>query len=218
MNILLDHKSRKLCESDNESMLSKNSSSSFSSTRSFFNFGSKGIKRDNNHVYFYSEVDRTSIHTLVELLMEAEKYCLEMKHSLRVKKIPIYLHINSFGGCVFSAFNAIDYIQSSSIPIYTVIEGSTASAGTLISVCGKKRFIRKNAHMLIHQLSSECWGKMAEIEDSYKNLKGLMTRIKSHYKEYTSIPKDELRVMLKHDLWMNSDKCFEYGLVDELYE
>ena len=59
---------------------------------------------------------------------------------------------------------------------------------------------------------------MAEIEDSYKNLKGLMNRIKSHYKEYTTIPKDELKVMLKHDLWMNSDKCMEYGLVDELYE
>jgi ATP-dependent protease ClpP protease subunit len=217
MNIV-DHKSRKsLCDSDTESVLSK-SSSSISSSRSFFNFGSKGIKRDNNHVYFYSEVDRSSIQHLIDLLVEAEKYCLEMKHSLRVKKIPIYLHINSFGGCIFSAFNAIDYIESCSIPIYTVIEGSTASAGTLMSICGKKRFIRKNAYMLIHQLSSECWGKMAEIEDSYKNLKGLMTRIKSHYKEYTTIPKDELKVMLKHDLWMNSDKCIEYGLVDEIYE
>ena len=214
MNIL-NHKSNKSYDSDTSSEVSK---SSFSSSRSFFGMRFGGIKRDNNHVYFYSEVDRSSIQHLIELLIEAEKYCLEMKHSLRVKKIPIYLHINSFGGCIFSAFNAIDYMESCSIPIYTVIEGSTASAGTLISVCGRKRFIRKNAYMLIHQLSSECWGKMAEIEDSYKNLKGLMSKIRTHYKEYTSIPKDELKVMLKHDLWLNSDKCMEYGLVDELYE
>ncbi len=202
-------------DSDTESILSKSSSSS---TGSLFGLRFGGIKRNNNHVYFYSEVDRNSIQQLIDLLIEAEKYCLELKHSLRVKKIPIYLHINSFGGCIFSAFNAIDYMESCTVPIYTVIEGSTASAGTLISVCGRKRFIRKNAYMLIHQLSSECWGKMAEIEDSYKNLKGLMSRIRSHYKEHTSIPKDELKVMLKHDLWMNSDKCIEYGLVDELYE
>ncbi len=214
MNII-DHKPRKTLDLDTESILSKDS---FSSSRSLFGFSFGGIKRDHNHVYFYSEVDRKSIQNLIDLLIEAEKYCLEMKHSLRVKKIPIYLHINSFGGCIFSAFNAIDYIESCSVPIYTVIEGSTASAGTLISICGRKRYIRKNAYMLIHQLSSECWGKMAEIEDSYQNLKGLMTRIRSHYKEFTSIPKDELKVMLKHDLWMNSDKCIEYGLVDEIYE
>ncbi len=215
MNIM-NHKTSKHFELDNESISSK--TSNFSSTKSFFGLRFGGIKRDNNHVYFYSEVDRSSIQHLIELLMEAEKYCIEMKHSLRVKKIPIFLHINSFGGCVFSAFNAIDYMETCSVPIYTVVEGSTASAGTLMSVCGKKRYIRKNAYMLIHQLSSECWGKMAEIEDSYKNLKGLMTRIRSHYKEHTAIPKDELKVMLKHDLWMTSDKCIEYGLVDEIYE
>ena len=47
-------------------------------------------------------------------------------------------------------------MESCSISIYTVIEGYTASAGTLISVYGRKRFIRKNTYMLIHQLSSEC--------------------------------------------------------------
>jgi ATP-dependent protease ClpP protease subunit len=214
MNIMSAKRS-KLDDFDTLSITSKDPSLS---SKSFFGLRFGGVKRDNNHVYFYSEVDRNSIQHLVELLTEAEKYCLEMKHSLRVKKIPIYLHINSFGGCIFSAFNAIDYMESCTVPIYTVIEGSTASAGTLISICGRKRFIRKNAYMLIHQLSSECWGKMAEIEDCYKNLKGLMSRIRNHYKEYTTIPKDELKVMLKHDLWMNSDKCLEYGLVDELYE
>ncbi len=217
MNIS-DHKRPKTISPDND-LFKEDSLNLKKNGKSFFGFRfGGGINRDNNHVYFYSEVDRSSIQQLVELLTEAEKYCIEMKTSLRLKKIPIYLHINSFGGCIFSAFNAIDYMESCSVPIYTVIEGSTASAGTLISVCGRKRFIRKNAYMLIHQLSSECWGKMAEIEDSYKNLKGLMSRIRNHYKEYTAIPKDELKVMLKHDLWMNSDKCLEYGLVDELYE
>ena len=175
------------------------------------------IRVEKNHIYFYSEVDRDSIRELIERLREAEEFCLNTKRQMNLKKVPIYLHINSYGGCIFSALNAIDYIQASSVPIYTIIEGSTASAGTLISVCGKKRFIRPNAHMLIHQLSSECWGKMSEIEDEVANLKAITVKLKSIYKEHTTIPKNELKRILKHDLWLNSEQCIEYGLVDELW-
>jgi len=175
------------------------------------------IHAELNHIYFYSEVDRQSIHTLINLLKSAEEYCFTLSRVTSTKLMPIYLHINSFGGCIFSALNAIDYIQASKVPVHTIIEGSTASAGTLISICGTKRYMRPNAHMLIHQLSSECWGKMAEIEDQYSNLKGLMVRIKSLYKKNTGIPEKELRKLLKKDLWLDSDKCVEYSLVDRLW-
>jgi len=175
------------------------------------------IRVELNHIYFYSEVDRDSIRELIEGLRQAEDYCLQTKRQMNLKKVPIYLHINSYGGCIFSALNAIDYIEACKVPVYTIIEGSTASAGTLISVCGKKRFIRPNAHMLIHQLSSECWGKMSEIEDEVSNLKALMVKLKSIYKEHTGIPKKELKRLLKKDLWLNADQSLEYGLVDELW-
>ena len=71
--------------------------------------------------------------------------------------------------------------------------------------------------MLIHQLSSGCWGKMSEIEDEYKNLTELMEKIKELYKEHANIPKKELTELLKHDLWLNSEKCIKYGLVDEIW-
>lgn len=178
---------------------------------------SQPIRVELNHIYFYSEVDRDSIRELIEGLREAEEYCHRTKRKMNLKKVPIYLHINSYGGCIFSALNAIDYIEACQVPVYTIIEGSTASAGTLISVCGKKRFIRPNAHMLIHQLSSECWGKMSEIEDEVSNLKALMVKLKSVYKEHTGIPKNELKRLLKHDLWLNAEQSLEYGLVDELW-
>jgi ATP-dependent protease ClpP protease subunit len=175
------------------------------------------IRQEKNHIYFYAEVDRDTIRTLIECLRECEDYCLRTKRQMNLKKLPIYLHINSYGGCIFSALNAIDYIESCEVPVYTIIEGSTASAGTLISVCGKKRYIRPNAHMLIHQLSSECWGKMSEIEDEVSNLKSIMVKLKTIYKDHTLIPKKELKRLLKHDLWLNSEQCLEYGLADELW-
>ena len=177
----------------------------------------KKITREYNHIYFYSEVDRDSIFKLMEFIRETEQENILSAIQLSIETIPIYLHINSNGGEIFEAFNAIDVIQSCKVPIYTILEGATASAGTLMSVVGAKRYIRPSAYMLIHQLSSTCWGKMSEIEDEFKNLKELMDRIKDIYKKYSKIPKKELTDLLKHDLWLNSEKSLKYGLVDEIW-
>lgn len=176
------------------------------------------ISRENNHVYFHAEVNRGSIFQVINHLRAAEEACILMNHRYSTTDIPIYLHINSFGGSVFDAMTAIDVIQNSKIPVHTIIEGATASAGTLMSVVGKKRYMRPNAYMLIHQLSSGCWGKMAEIEDEFKNLQCIMTRIKDIYKENAKIPKKELGDVLKHDLWWDKDTCIKYGLIDEIWK
>jgi ATP-dependent Clp protease protease subunit len=177
----------------------------------------KAVKRDNNHIYFYTEVDRQSILDLIWLIREVEEENKIASFKLHIDDIPIYLHINSNGGDVFEAFNAMDAIRSCRVPVHTIIEGATASAGTLMSVVGKKRYICPSAYMLIHQLSSTCWGKMSEIEDEYKNLQECMDRIRTIYKEYTKIPKKELTELLKHDLWLNAEKSLKYGLVDEIW-
>jgi len=175
------------------------------------------ISRDNNHIYFHSEVDRDTIFDMCALITEAEEDNLYMAHKMNIDPIPIYLHINSYGGSIFAAFNAIDCINSCKVPVYTIIEGAVASAGTLISVFGKKRFIRPYAYMLIHQLSSSFWGKMSEIDDEHKNLTELTQRLLAIYRENTTLPKKELQELLKHDLWLNVEKALKYGLVDEVY-
>jgi ATP-dependent Clp protease protease subunit len=174
------------------------------------------INRDNNHVFFYSEIDRNAIFKLLGAIREAEEYCVLNSYKLRVD-IPIYLHINSNGGTISDAFAAIDAILSCRVPVYSIIEGATASAGTLISVVCKKRYICPNAYMLIHELRSEVWGKMSEIEEEYKNLKKTMRHIIKIYTAHSNLSKSELKEMLRGDLWMNAKTCLEYRLVDELW-
>jgi ATP-dependent Clp endopeptidase proteolytic subunit ClpP len=176
----------------------------------------KKITRDINHIYYHSEVDRDSIFDLCELIKEAEEENMFTSYKMHIDPIPIYLHINSYGGSIFAAFAAIDCINACKVPVYTIIEGAVASAGTLISVFGKKRYIRPHAYMLIHQLSSGFWGKMSEIDDEHKNLSELTDRILTIYRENTKIPKKELQELLKHDLWLNVEKAMKYGLVDEI--
>ena len=176
------------------------------------------IIRENNHVYFYSEVSRESVFRLNILLREAEKFAYTTSFELNIKNIPIYLHINSFGGSLYDAYAAVDTIKNLRVPIYSIIEGCAASAGTIISVVCNKRFIGENAHMLIHQINSRMWGKMSEIEDEYKHLNELMTQLKQLYGHYTKISKKELTELLKHDIWLSPETCIKYGLVDAIYD
>lgn len=178
---------------------------------------SRKITRENNHIYFYAEVDRPNIFELIELIRKCEIDNIVTAHKNCLEEIPIFLHISSYGGILFDAFTAIDVIQSCKVPIHTIIDGPTASAGTLISVVGKKRYMRPNSYMLIHQLSSISWGKMSELEDEHENNTMLMKRIKDIYTEHASIPKKQLSEILKHDLWWDLNKCMDYGLIDEVW-
>lgn len=175
------------------------------------------LRRENNHIYFYDEINRSTISQLNGFIRDAEEYSIITSHKLRIDPLPIYLHIYSNGGYIHSAFAAIDAITSCKVPVYSVIEGATASAGTLISVMCTKRYIRPNAYMLIHQLSSSCWGKMAEITDEYHNLTEMMKRITTIYAAHSTLGPNKLKKLLQHDLWLDSTKAIEYGLVDEIY-
>lgn len=169
-----------------------------------------------NHIYYYSSVNKKSALELNMKLKEVENKLIKKYNDYNGHQEYIYLHINSFGGSVFSAFSVIDTIKNSKIPVVSIIEGAAASAATLISVMCDYRIIYENSYMLIHQLSSGTWGKMSELEDEMENLKELMTAIRKIYKESTNIPEGEINEILKHDLWWNPQICLQKGLVDEI--
>jgi ATP-dependent protease ClpP protease subunit len=174
------------------------------------------IKVKRNHIYFYSDVNKKSAMDLNTKIKDIESTLVDRYREHNFHKEYIYLHINSYGGCVFSALSIIDTIKNCKVPIVSIIEGAAASAATLISVSCDYRLINKNAYMLIHQLSSSYWGKIDDIEEEVTNLKELMKKIKQIYSDNTKIEQGQLDEMLKHDLWWNSDICLEYGLNDRI--
>ena len=172
-----------------------------------------------NHLYFDEDITKHSCRRLIckidELNIKLGKLACDFDIDVN-NPVKIYLHINSFGGSIFSAFSVIDAMRRSKYPIVTIVEGASASAATLISVCGHERWITRHGYMLIHQLSSACWGKMTEIEDEYDNLKELMEQIYKIYEEKTHLTRPQLRKILKHDRWWGAEQCLESGLVDKI--
>jgi ATP-dependent protease ClpP protease subunit len=137
-----------------------------------------------------------------------------LKNKYNIDTGPINLHIQSNGGSLFHSIYIVDLIQNLETPVYTYIDGFAASAATLISVSGKKRYMSKNSLMLIHQLSGGVNGKFFEIKDESENLDGLMNFIIKTYLENSKMEEDNLREILKRDIWLNASYCLKNGLVD----
>ena len=120
----------------------------------------------------------------------------------------------------YLGFASIDTIRNSNFPVVSIIEGAAASAATLMSVVCDERIIRKNAYMLIHQMSSGFWGKMEEIKDEFINLKKLSKNLKKIYKDHTNLNNTDSEIklndILKRDIWWSSQECLKYGLVDTI--
>ena len=170
----------------------------------------------NNEIFFYSYIEKTII-----LKLRTELTKLINKHRIysitnNVECTPIRLYINSEGGELSSALSIVDLIERSDVPIHTIIEGEAASAATLISVVGHKRFITKNSHMLIHQVRGGMWGKMQEFEEEILNMKMYSDKLIQIYKKTTHLSEEKLTKILKKDILWDSKKCLKYGLVDAI--
>ncbi len=171
----------------------------------------------NNHIYFSDNISQKSAFQLCKQLRIIET-SLKMEAIANKTDPEIYLHITTNGGCISSAFTIIDCMNNLDIPINTVIDGDVSSAGTIISIHGNKRFINKNAYVLIHELRSGCWGKLAYIDDTYKNCIKIQEHINKIYLTKTKITKKMLNNLLVKDVQFNSDETIAMGIADEIYK
>jgi len=176
----------------------------------------RGIELEENRVYFYCPIGGNEALELNRILRRLDVEMQYLCTRLECKEVPIHLHIHSPGGSVFAGLSIVDTIKSCKTSVFTYIDGSAASAATLVSIAGKKRFIGKNGYMLIHQPQIEWAGKFDEFMDEVSNQKSLYDKVVSLYLEHTNIKERELKELLDHELWMDADKCLDLGLVDKV--
>ena len=176
----------------------------------------KHIAVHENKIYYYAGISRESAVELNKKIGELESKSLTLGNNLDIDPPTLKLLINSGGGSITAGISSMDTILRCKVPVETYVDGFCASAATFLSVVGDHRYMSRNSYMLIHQLSSNLWGKYSEIEDEKKNLDLMMDTIKNVYKEYTEVPMKKIDEILKHDLFWDAKICLEYGLIDEI--
>lgn len=177
------------------------------------------VETIDNHVYFYADVDSDRCLALIRAVREADSSLRseQLSRGLEGQPLtPIWLHIHSYGGDLFTGFSIADQLSMIKSPIYTVVEGICASAATLIAMTGTKRYILPSSFMLIHQLSSMVWGTHENFKDEMALQQKAMDRLVNFYANHSKADADKIREMLTRDFWMDAETCIENGFVDEI--
>lgn len=179
------------------------------------------VKVWGDHIYFYGDVTEKSTMdlniALQHLSMELSTNMLSTMHEVNSPQ-PIWLHINTFGGNLMDGFAVSDTINriKEMIPVVTIVEGCSMSAGSIISTSGSKRLMRGKSIMLIHQLSGGMWGKYEDMKQDVKNSDLLMKIMSDHYISTTKLTKVNLEAMLKKDMFLDAKTCLKLGLIDQI--
>jgi len=186
--------------------------------KSLFGVSEDVAEKEKNHIYFYGDVTQDSCLDLNRKINSLNKELL--KHAIEYDCEPpsIYLHINSHGGDLLAAFSTVDVIKNSTIPIVSIVEGSAASAATIMSMVCHRRYITENSFMLIHQLSSGMSGKYEELKDDFENDTKFMELLYDLYSKHTTMDDKSIKQILTRDIWLSSKECLQRGLVDDFWK
>ena len=178
----------------------------------------RGIEVEENRIYFYAPITESEVLELNRLIRRLDVEMKYLSDRLECEPVPIHLHLHSPGGSVFAGLSVVDTINRCSTKVHTHVDGSAASAATLIAVSGTagKRTIGKNGFMLIHQPYLEWHGKLDDFMDEVQNQDEIYARVKQIYSSTTNLKGKKLDNLLKQELWLSSDRCIKLGLVDEV--
>lgn len=166
-------------------------------------------------ITYYGEISTKNCLFLTESLskMDHQSKMHQLEYNYRP---PIKLHLQSLGGELMPSFYVCDFIKKMDTPVHIYIDGFVASAASLISVCGQKRYMTEHSFMLIHQLRSQSSGKFNEMKDELKNLDFFMDNLKDIYLSNSKITPERLQQLLDTDIWISAQECLSLGLIDRI--
>lgn len=177
------------------------------------------IDINNNNIYFNNKITAESVAELCNHLRTMDEKITRMKENYKIEEIlPIYLHLSSDGGHILAALSAFDAISLTKNPVYTVIDGYVSSAGTFLSLAGKKCYIKPNAFVYLHELKTVIWGRMTEMNIELGNNEKLMDHVIKIYIKKTKFTEQKLREILKKNSTYNAKSAIEYGIAQEIYK
>lgn len=178
------------------------------------------VRVQGNHIYFWTDVTKTSALDLIGKLRSVDASMKKLS-DFGDPRPSVYVHINSQGGDLDAALGVIDTIGkmvADGSNVVSIVEGTAASAATLISVCASDRRMYPNAYMRVHQLSSGIFGKKVDLDDEHANLSKLEEVLLRFYKSHTTMNTRTIKSLMSREIDLSLDECLKRGLVDRVAE
>lgn len=133
----------------------------------------------------------------------------------------VRVQLISDGGSAYSAMAFFDRIQNSRKPIHITATGTASSAAVLILAAGHKRFMTKNAWVMVHEDLSSCNTdieemRVTEAEREIAHLRKLEDRWNDLLARVTTTPAWRWSELHKNSAYLNAQDCLALGLIEEI--
>ena len=132
----------------------------------------------------------------------AKAFASQMSDAQQTGQTIIPIVIDSYGGSVMALMRMVSIVQSSKIPVATIVEGKAMSCGAVLFMMGKEgyRFAGSQATILIHEVSSADSGKLHDLKVSVAETEALNSMIFSLMNKNTGHPLGFFEKILKDRL------------------
>lgn len=165
-------------------------------------------------VYLDSDIDSSTM--VIQRLIV--RWNLEDKDIEKEKRKPIRIYINSPGGLMYYMWPLIDTIEASVTPVHTVNMYMAASAAALIFLSGHRRFMMKNAKLIIHEGQNEISGDAVKVLDAAESYNKELKRMKDFIATHTKIPRALISKKRNNDWELDDKFCMEHGVCEKIVE
>ncbi len=187
-----------------------------------FSTGDKMIYAIGNEIHFTAGINKQTVEKIIRKITKIINSNHD-KFKDSDEKLEIAYVVDSPGGCVTSILKFVDFIKMTKkkypyVEFISVATGMVASAGTIMCVCADKRYMTKNAHAMIHELSAGSSGKYQHLMSYSKYLTNLHDALLNIYLEKCSLIKENLEKLLTEETWFNAEEYLALGFVEKLID
>lgn len=150
---------------------------------------------------------------LVKLIIECNK---EDKGKPTEERKPIKVYISSCGGDIVLMWSAMQAIQISKTPVWTINMSYAYSAAAELLVAGHKRFAMPGSQVMFHRGSCCIGGEQSVVESTQKHFAALEKKIMEFLLSHTKIDAKAYKKKASSDIYMDENEALSKGVVDKI--
>jgi ATP-dependent Clp protease, protease subunit len=130
----------------------------------------------------------------------------------------VIVRLHTPGGSVMDANLIYNTLIGSKANIHIIIDGLSASMGSILMLAGNKVSIAENGFVMIHAPSGTIEGNAKDMENGGKLLRSIESNFLKKYAKKTGKTEADLIGWMQGDNWFSADEALAAGLVDHIID
>jgi ATP-dependent Clp protease protease subunit len=162
-------------------------------------------------IYWVDDEINDNLLDLVKMIIRCNK---EDKGIPAEQRKPIKVFISSPGGEAQAMWSAMQAIQTSKTPCWTINLSYAYSAGAELLVAGHKRFALRGSTTMIHRGSCFIGGEQSVVESTQKHMKAMEQKYQDFLLSHTKIDPKVYKKKASADMFFDEYEALANGIVD----